>query len=559
MSFANSAGSSNRTSPALECDSESPKVHPLPSNTRAKEQKEARAQWNPRRDHGAAKSQNQKTEWRWVRYPASLALIGMATVFSLLLRPILEPANLLMLFLLSVVISALRWGHMAAIVAAVSGTMLFDYFYIPPFFSFAISDVKYFIILTGLLTVGLVTSTLAGQVREQADAARRREAYTASLYALSRSLAVVNRLDQILEVVAYRISEIFERPVLILLPGDGGLEVGFSSPGLVFREEERTVANWVLEHGQQAGSGTEIMPGAEMHYLPLTASLRVVGVLAVKARHGDESLSPEQGQLLEAFVSQAALATERALLEQKARQAQLLQEADKLQKALLNSVSHGLRTPLASIMGTLSSLSEDQAMLDEVTRRELLDNAREEAGRLNRLVGNLLDMTRLEAGTLRLKVEACDVQDVIGAALSQLREAARSRPITVDIPAHLPLVPMDFVLIAQVLVNLLENAIKYAPAHEPIAVQARLAENDLEILVSDRGVGIPQGDLHGIFDKPCHGARVTGTEGTGLGLSICKGFVEAHGGRIWAEPRVDRGAVFAFTLPRHANAASPGR
>ena len=557
MSLASRAESSSHTSRALERRSGYPEGCPSPLKAQA--QREGGAERNPGRSRGAARSKDRKAERSWVRYPASLALIGLATGASWLLRPILEPANLVMLFLLAVVISALRWGHVAALVAAVSGTVLFDYFYIPPLFSFAISDVKYFVILTGLLTVGLVTSTLAGQVREQADAARRREAYTASLYAFSRSLAVVNRLEQIFEVVAHRISEIFERPVLILLPGDGGLAASFSSPGIVFGEEERTLANWVLNHGQPAGFGTQIMSGADMFYLPLTASLGVVAVLAVKAQHEEESLFPEQRQLLEAFVSQAALATERALLEQKARQTELLQEADKLQKALLNSVSHGLRTPLASIMGTLSSLSEDQAMLDEVTRRELLDNAREEAARLNRLVGNLLDMTRLEAGTLRLKVEHCDLQDVIGAALAQLREASRRRRIAVDLPADLPLVPMDFVLIAQVLVNLLENAIKYAPAHEPIAVQARLAENDLEILVVDRGVGIPQDNLHGIFDKPCHGARATGTEGTGLGLSICKGFVEAHGGRIWAEPRADRGAIFAFTLPRHANTANPRR
>jgi two-component system sensor histidine kinase KdpD len=257
--------------------------------------------------------------------------------------------------------------------------------------------------------------------------------------------------------------------------------------------------------------------------------------------------------LLDAFASQAALAIERAQLAEQARQAEVLQATEKLQTALLNSISHDLRTPLVSITGALSSLQEDDVELDEATRRSLVENAREEAERLNRLVGNLLDMTRIEAGALKVAREPCDVQDVIGTALESLDDWLRSRPLTVDVPSDLPLVPMDFVLMAQVLVNLLDNALKYSPPGTPIEVHAYMDGSEAHIQVADRGVGIPPDDLERVFDKFYRVQQPGQVTGTGLGLSICRGIVEAHGGRIWANNRDGGGTAVTVTLPLHAS------
>jgi|SRR5579884_598186 len=505
---------------------------------------------------GGVRRQPRRARPNWESYALSLGLILLVTIFGWWIREILRPANLQVLYLLAVVVSALRWGRRAAIFSAAVGTFVFDFVFVPPQLSFAITDVQFLVTLTGLLAVALVTGTLAGRVREQIEAARNREAYSASLYSLSRSLATTRSLDRILEVIAYHIGETFERPVVILLPADGRLSAMFESPDFPFPQEERAAAEWVFQHGRQAGPGTGMFTESTIRYLPLTTSRGVVGVLGVKAAgSGERWLSAEQHRLLEAFASQAALASERALLEEKARHAQLLEQTDKLQKSLLNSISHDLRTPLASITGALSSLSEDSAVLDEATRRELLDTAQEEARRLNRLVGNLLDMTRLEAGAMRVKIEPCDVQDVIGAALAQLGEGARKRKIVVETQPDLPLVPMDFVLITQTLVNLLDNALKYSPAGEPVCLQVRAAEQDLEILVADRGIGIPPGEVERIFERFRRQSRSAARQGAGLGLSICKGFVEAHGGRIWAERRPEGGSIFGFTLPRCARKA----
>jgi two-component system sensor histidine kinase KdpD len=319
--------------------------------------------------------------------------------------------------------------------------------------------------------------------------------------------------------------------------------------GQALDESELAVATWAYRQGQPAGHGTDTLPAAAIRFLPLKTQRGVVGVLGVRPANPSSYLSPEQRRLLEAIASQAALAIERVQLAEQAQQAQLLQAAEKLQGALLNSISHDLRTPLVSITGALTTLEADGEGLDAATRRNLVVVAREEADRLNRLVGNLLDMSRIEAGALRVHREPGDVQEVIGAALERLDAALRDRPVTVDVPASLPAVPMDFVLIVQVLVNLVDNALKYSPAGSPIEIRCRAERNQVQITVADRGSGIPPEDLERIFDKFFRVQRPEATAGTGLGLAICKGIVEAHGGRIWAENRPDGGAVLTLVLP----------
>jgi two-component system sensor histidine kinase KdpD len=496
--------------------------------------------------------------WRphrpWLRYLASALLVGVGTLLSALVHPLFSPANLVMIYLLVVVVAAIYLGRGPSFLAAVLSVAAFDYFFVPPAFTLAVADTEYLLTFVGLLVVSLVISSLAARTREQAVAAGRRETQTAELYALSRDLAVAADLDTIVQNVLTHVSQTFSREVVVLLPDESRhtVEPRVVTPGFILNENELAVAAWAFQHGQPAGRGTDTLPAASVHYLPLKTARGVVGVLGVKPSDLSRRLTPEQRHLLDAFASQAALAIERAQLAEQARQAEVLQATEKLQTALLNSISHDLRTPLVSITGALSSLQEDDIELDEAARHSLVENAREEAERLNRLVGNLLDMTRIEAGALKVAREPCDVQDVIGAALQPLDDQLRGRPLTIDVPPDMPLVPLDFVLVVQVLVNLLDNALKYSPPGTPIEVRAHVDGAEAHIQVTDRGVGIPPDDLERVFDKFYRVQQPGQVTGTGLGLSICKGIVEAHGGRIWANNRDGGGTVVTVALPLRA-------
>jgi two-component system sensor histidine kinase KdpD len=485
----------------------------------------------------------------WLRYLQSVLLVVIGTVLSELVHSLFSPVNLVMIYLLVVVVVAIYLGRGPSLLAAVLSVAAFDYFFVPPKLTLVVSNSEYLLTFLGLLVVSLVISNLAVRVREQAEAAQHREVQTAELYALSRDLAVAVDLDGIMQAVLTHIGQTFGREVVVLLPEGGTVKPHALSPGFTLSENELAVATWAFQHGQPAGRGTDTLPAAGVHCLPLKTARGVVGVLGIKPSDPNNRLSPDQRRLLGAFASQAALAIERAQLAEQARQAEVLQATEKLQTALLNSISHDLRTPLVSITGALSSLQEDDVELDAVTRRSLVENAREEAERLNRLVGNLLDMTRIEAGALKVMQEPCDVQDVIGAALEPLDERLRGRSLTVDVPSDLPLVPMDFVLMTQVLVNLLDNALKYSPVGAPIQVRARVDGSEVCIQVGDRGAGIPPDDLVHVFDKFYRVQQPGQVTGTGLGLSICKGIVEAHGGRIWANNREDGGTIVTIALP----------
>ncbi len=492
----------------------------------------------------------------WLRYLQSVLLVGAGTLLSALVRPLFSPANLVMIYLLTVVVAAIYLGRGPSLLTAVLGVAAFDYFFVPPELTMGVSDSEYLLTFIGLLVVSLVISNLAVRVREQAQAAEHRAAQTAELYALSRDLAVAVDLDTLMQAVLTHVSQTFSREVAILLPDASPDTVTphALSPGFELNENELAVAAWAFQHGQPAGRGTDTLPAARVHYLPLKTARGVVGVLGVKPSDPNSRLSPDQFHLLEAFASQAALAVERTQLAEQARQAQVLQATEKLQTALLNSISHDLRTPLVSITGALSSLQEDDIELNEATRHSLVENAREEAERLNRLVGNLLDMTRIESGALRAVFELADIQDVTGVALKQVSDRLQDSRVVVQVPDELPLVLVDFVLIVQVLVNLLDNAIKYSAADAPIEIAAYPAGAFMEVEVRDRGVGIPRQDLKRVFDKFYRVQRPESVTGTGLGLSICKGIVEAHGGFIVAENRPGGGTIITFALPLQVTA-----
>jgi two-component system sensor histidine kinase KdpD len=486
----------------------------------------------------------------WPNYAQSLGLVVLVTLVGLPFDHSFDHANIVMLYLLAEVIAAARFGLGPSIVAALGSVVAYHYFFILPRFTFDVEEVQYLLTFAGLLVVGLVISTLTARVREQANAARRREAQTAASYDFSRSLAAAAGLEAITQAIVTHVKQVFNREVVILLPEGDTLSSHTLNPGFTLDEHEHAVATWTFQNGQPAGRGTQTLPAAGLRYHPLKTVRGIVGVLGVQPTNPRTGqLTPEQVRFFESFASQSAVAIERIQLAEQAQQAQLLHEKEKLQTALLNSISHDLRTPLASITGVLSSLCDDEAYLDEATRRELVENAWEEADRMNRLVANLLDMTRLQVGAMKMVQELGDVQDLVGVALGQLTNKLQDRPVTVTIPSDLPLVSMDFVLMTHVLVNLLDNAHKYSPPGTPIEIRARVTDTWVEINVADRGLGIPPNEISRVFEKFYRVQRADGTGGTGLGLSICQGIVEVHGGRIWADNRHGGGTIITLTLP----------
>jgi len=483
------------------------------------------------------------------RYLFSLGLVALSTIVGVIVRRDLEPTNLVMLYMASVVISAIFLGRGPSLLAAVASVLAFDFFLVPPYLTLAVSDTQYIVTFIALLIVSLVISTLTAQGREQAEAALRRESQTASLYNLGRDLTSATDLNDVIQIIISHIGQVFGREVAIFLPENGRLRLVSSSPDYQPDENEIAVAAWAYDYNQPAGRGTDTLPATSIRCQPLRTSNRLVGVLGVRPRETGHFLTPEQRQTLSAFTNQAALAIERALLAEQAQRTELLQATEKLQTALLNSISHDLRTPLVSITGALTSLDEQTDSLNEENRKSLIITAREEADRLNRLVGNLLSMTRIESGALKLHLEPGDIQDAIGTALEQLGKRIEHHPVQVNIPIDFPLVPMDFTLVVQVLVNVLENAVKYSPENSRIEISAELLDGKTRLQIADHGVGIPSGDLTRVFDKFYRVQRPESVSGTGLGLSISKGIIDIHNGVIYANARDGGGTVITIELP----------
>jgi two-component system, OmpR family, sensor histidine kinase KdpD len=496
----------------------------------------------------------------WRDYGYALLAVLTSTAVSWGLFSIVELSNIIMVYILGILFVSSRHSLGPSIFASFASVLALDYFFVSPRFSFAVSDSQYFFIFFVMLLVGLAISNLTVRVRQQAQISRLRENRTRALYGLSRELASTWGTAELLEIAVKHISEVFESSVVAFLPDEKGrLQVQCGNVAdFQLTAKEMGVAHWAYDLGQMAGKGTDTLPGTDALYLPLIASGEPVGALGVKPHSPERLLIPEQMHLLEAFAHQTALAVAADKLLQKQQQTQMQVETEKLRSSLLSSVSHDLRTPLAAIKGSISSLLGNGESLKPAVRKDLLENIHDETDRLERLVTNLLEMTRLESGAVEPKREMNHPEEVIGSAIARLEGKLGARPLNTHVPADLPLVPMDGLLVEQVLVNLLDNALKYTPAGSPIDISASLEGKQLWIEVADRGAGVPPEDLPKLFEKFYRGPQAENKSGAGLGLSICKGFIEIHGGTILAENRPGGGLSFRFSIPLQAPPA-PGK
>lgn len=489
------------------------------------------------------------------RYGLSLLLVLLVTLFGMTVLRFLEPTNLVMVYLLGVVLSAVYLGRGPAILSSIISVLAFDFFFINPIFSFTVYDAQYLLTFLGLLVVGLIISSSAALLRDQVTTMRNKEYQTQSLFTLSRELTGALSLDEVLQIATHFTSTILNQSCSILLPENGSLVVKLSSSDNIVNSNELAVAEWSFKHSQPAGRGTDTLPAATVRFVPLITSRGSIGVIGIKQEEEKLLLSTEQRMLLDGLANLIAQAIERVNLVSEATQNEMLRSSEKLQTALLNSISHELRTPLASITGVLSSLGESEKSsqnsrkLSKETRLDLLDSATDQARQLNLLVENLLNMTRLESGGVHLKLDECDIQDLIGSVVNQFSTRIKRHPLSLQIPNDLPMIKCDSMLIAQVITNLLDNACKYSPPTAPIVLSVADQGSKVEVSIRDSGFGLNEDELSRIFQKFYRSPNHKQTTGTGLGLSICKGIIEAHGGDITVSKNDDKGLTFTFRLP----------
>jgi two-component system sensor histidine kinase KdpD len=494
-------------------------------------------------------------------YIASTAIVALGGLVGFALHQFLDVQNVALAFLTAVLVSSVQFGLWPGLYATLLSMLAFNFFFLPPVRTFTITDPENVVALFFFLIVALIASNLTASVRSQAVVARRRAKTTEDLYLFSKKLAGVGTLDDVLWATAFQVASMLEVRVVILLPENGVVSVQAGYP-----PEDRldaadiAAARWAFENNRPAGRDADTLPGAKRLFLPMRTGRGAVGVIGIDRDKEGPLLTPEQKRLLDALSDQAALAVERVHLVEDLERTKLAAETDRLRSALLTSISHDLKTPLASIMGAAGTLRSFAATMDEGSKAELLTTIEEESNRLNRFIVNLLDMTRLESGAIEPNSAFHDVADVVGSALRRADRILAHHSIEVriatDLPMLLPMLRLDPVLFEQVLFNLLDNAAKYAPAGSTIRIQSGALAAKVFLQILDEGPGIPPEDIDRIFDKfyrTRKGDQVRA--GTGLGLSICRGFIEAMGGTIKAANRADRsGAVFTIEMPVAADA-----
>ncbi|MEQ8762292.1 MAG: DUF4118 domain-containing protein, partial [Planctomycetota bacterium] len=490
---------------------------------------------------------------RLLGYAGASLLLAAATAVAAGFDALgLTDANLVLAYLLGVAIVAGRHGRGPAVFASFAAVILFNFFFTSPQYTLSVHDSQYLFTFAVMLGIGLLVSTLTARIRDQSLAARRRERRTEQLYRLSRELSATTGHHQIVSVAEARLNLLLPGEVSILAQGeDGSLRTSGAAAALGPDPALQSVARWVLEHGRIAGAGTEVQGTAPVLCVPLETPEGVVGVLAIRPREPGLLLLPEQRRLVEMFAAQVALALQRDRLAERVHRTLAQAEAEKLRSAVLSSVSHDFRTPLAAISGASSSLLVAGERLQPGARRELLESIYEEANRLGRLIDNLLNMTRVEAGRIQLEKDWNVAEDLVGSALTRLFGELEGRQVSTDIPCDLPLIRVDGVLLELVLINLIDNALKYSPSDSIVEIAAFVREGRVVIEVADRGPGLTQVERSRVFEKFYRGQGMSSNRarGAGLGLSICLAIARLHGGEVWAEEREGGGSRFVLALP----------
>lgn len=493
--------------------------------------------------------------YRRLRLQPYLWTIASSVLTALIatpLLPYLDLANIVMLFLLTLVFIAVQFGRGPAILSAFMSVAAFDFFFVSPRFSFSISDFQYVVTLAVMLAVGLIIGQLTAGLRYQARVASRRESRSRALYEFARELSGALQTSQIFESTRRFIQRTFDARTTLLLPDDAG-HLQMPTPAFNANEQDLEmvdmgVAQWAFDHASPAGMGTDTLPASRFFYLPLQAPMRTRGILAVAPRSPHWLLVPEQRQQLEIFAALAAIALERVHYIDVAQDALLRMESERLRNSLLSALSHDLRTPLTSLLGLSESLASSAPPLTQ-TQHELANALHEEAQRMTKLVTNLLDMARLQSGEIRLNLQWQPFEEVVGSALRASQGVLARHKVRTQLAPDLPLVRFDAVLIERVLCNLVENASKYTREGSLIVVAASVKDQYLEVTVSDNGPGFPPGREEAFFEKFTRGEQESSTPGVGLGLAICRAIVQVHNGVISAQRSPQGGAVVVFTLP----------
>ena len=494
------------------------------------------------------------THTTWQAYMGALLMTLFCTLLMLPIRSYVEPINLVMAYLIGIVSIALRYGRGPSLLMTLLSAMCVNYFFLPPYYSFKITEEQHVITFAVLLITGVVISTQNSRLRLQAISARRREKNTSTLFAMSRELSANRGKVTLAQIASQHIAEVLDSDVFLWLPDNNGqLQTVVAETESETRSidpvREESVANWAFSHKQNAGLGTDTLPSAKALYVPLIASSGVGGVIGVMPHDATMVAYPtDVVELLEALASITASALERASAAEMMEKTIVDSESEKLRNILLSSVSHDLRTPLAAITGAASTLLLEGSKITEEYRMELLRAIHEEGARLARMVTNLLDVSSLESGSVKLNKELYFIEELIGSALMRAESKLGKHKVLTNIEHGLPLLRMDGLLIEQVLINLLENVADYTPADTTVTISAITVKPDIHVTLTDNGPGIIPGEEERIFDKFYANSKHD-TKGSGLGLAICRGIIHAHGGKIWAQNAPGGGAMFTFTLP----------
>jgi two-component system sensor histidine kinase KdpD len=484
------------------------------------------------------------------KYVWSIVVLVFCTLFGMAFQSILSPSDQAFVYLIGNIVAAANFGRGPAVLYALLSATCFNFFFVPPLYSLQIYDRSYWLTLFGLLFTGLVITSYASRLQMQAMFSRKREYESQMLYAMTRDLAAARGLSEISAIAARHIGELSNADAAVWLRnGEGYLERIAGSLQHGDPVKETSVLQWVYNNHDVAGMGTSTMPSSAVFYVPLTIAGQTGGVLGVKPKIKDKSFTQDEMALFQTFASLLTSALERTQAGDAAEKARIEAERERMRSVLLSSVSHDLRTPLASITGASSSILEDEGRMPPEMIRDLTRSIHQEAGRLSRLVANLLDVTSLEAGGIAPNRQPYFLDELIGSVLAGLEDVLATHEVRTHLAPNLPMALIDPILLEQVFANLMENAAKYTPDGSRIEIDVSRKGREILVAISDNGPGIPAGAEKVIFDKFFTIGNKISSKGTGLGLSICSAIIKAHGGVITAENRREGGARFLFTVP----------